>query len=169
MTRTLPRPPPAALPREDRTHLPWLTHGCDRLLDLVVVVLSTWTVVYHVCLLLRLDVPWAVGMEVCALAGWFLLSRWAHRRRVDTPREQDPTGSTGARTAAADSSFGEPVLVAVTVASGVRGGAGRDQCELAGGGRAVAGGCGRGHGRGGAAPATSRRIRSGGAGTRPRP
>jgi len=41
---------------------------CDRLLDAVVALLATWTLVYHACLFLRLDVAWAVGLEVVALA-----------------------------------------------------------------------------------------------------
>ena len=48
---------------------------CDRLLDGVVVLLATWTVVYHACLVLRLGVTWAVGLEVAALATWAVLAR----------------------------------------------------------------------------------------------
>ena len=47
---------------------PSVSRGCELVLDLAVVVLATWTVVYHVCLLSRLDVAWAVGLEAIALA-----------------------------------------------------------------------------------------------------
>src|SRR6476659_11383827 len=47
----------------------------DRLLDGVVVLIATWTVVYHACLVLRLGVTWAVGLEVAALATWTALAR----------------------------------------------------------------------------------------------
>src|SRR6478672_12674771 len=46
----------------------------DRLLDGVVVLLATWTVVYHACLVLRLGVTWAVGLEVAALTTWTVLA-----------------------------------------------------------------------------------------------
>jgi hypothetical protein len=47
---------------------PSVSRGCELVLDLAVVVLATWTVVYHVCLLSRLDAAWAVGLEAIALA-----------------------------------------------------------------------------------------------------
>jgi uncharacterized protein DUF6077 len=50
---------------------------CDRLLDAVVVFLATWTLVYHVCLVLRLGTTVAVLLEVAALVGAVLLTpRW---------------------------------------------------------------------------------------------
>ncbi len=45
-----------------------LVRACDTLVDAVVVAFATWTVVYHVCLLFRLGVAWAVPMEIAALA-----------------------------------------------------------------------------------------------------
>ena len=55
----------SALPGEDGSAR--LTRACDGALDVAVVVLATWTVVYHACLALRLTVSWAVAMEVLAL------------------------------------------------------------------------------------------------------
>jgi hypothetical protein len=40
---------------------------CDRLLDAVVVLLATWTLVYHLCLVLRFGTTTAVVLEVIAL------------------------------------------------------------------------------------------------------
>lgn len=39
----------------------------DRLLDAVVVFLATWTLVYHLCLVTRLDTTWAIVLEGLAL------------------------------------------------------------------------------------------------------
>ncbi|HEY3528448.1 MAG TPA: DUF6077 domain-containing protein [Nocardioides sp.] len=41
---------------------------CDRLLDGVVVLLATWTLVYHVCLVTRLGTTPAIALELLALA-----------------------------------------------------------------------------------------------------
>jgi hypothetical protein len=90
-----------------------LTRGCQVLPDVAVAVLASWTFVYHGCLLLRLAVPTAVVLELCALtvlAG--LAWRTGRRRSPDTaatdtagtdspddrqvPPPAEPTGS-GAR------------------------------------------------------------------------
>ena len=67
---------------------------CDRLLDAVVALLATWTLVYHACLFLRLDVAWAVGLEVVALAACALLTRWLAEpgtpERVAPPAQSPP-------------------------------------------------------------------------------
>ena len=50
----------------------------DALLDAAVYFLATWTVVYHFCLLTRLDVGWSIGLESLVLAAsgsWFTLRR----------------------------------------------------------------------------------------------
>src|SRR4051812_10843722 len=44
----------------------------DRLLDTVVLVTAAWTVAYHVCLVLGLGVPWALGISVFAVGGWLV-------------------------------------------------------------------------------------------------
>lgn len=49
------------------TGRPWLAAAADGLLDAAVVVMATWTVVYHLCLVLRLGVWWAVALEAAAL------------------------------------------------------------------------------------------------------
>lgn len=117
MTRTLSTPA-APTQRERRPDLAaWLTRGCETVLDLVVVVLATWTVVYHICLLLRLGVSWAVGLFVFALAGWGLL--WRSRQRSgDSPRRPEVTRTADDPAARTDSSTTENVLVAAGVASG---------------------------------------------------
>lgn len=48
---------------------------CDRLLDGVLVLLATWTVAYHVCLLVHPSVVWALGLTVVAVVGWVLVHR----------------------------------------------------------------------------------------------
>jgi hypothetical protein len=54
---------------------------CDRLLDAFLVLMATWTVVYHVCVVLRLGTTWATGLEIVALAAaGVLLRRLTHHR-----------------------------------------------------------------------------------------
>src|SRR4051794_25400842 len=48
---------------------------CDRLLDAVVVLLATWTLVYDVCLVARLSTTTALALEVVTLALTVLLLR----------------------------------------------------------------------------------------------
>jgi hypothetical protein len=57
----------------------------DALLDLFVVGFAAWTVVYHVCAVLRIGVPWAAAAWVLALgpAAWFALAR---------PKAEQPAG-----------------------------------------------------------------------------
>jgi Family of unknown function (DUF6077) len=71
----------------DRDEVSWLARGCEALLDSAVVVLATWTVVYHACLLLELAVPAAVGLEVAALVACAGVVWWLHRRRADGPAD----------------------------------------------------------------------------------
>ena len=71
-----------------------LPGACDRLLDVSVVVLATWTVVYHVCLVLRLGVQWAVALEALTLAGLGLLAWRAARGRRGGGTPTDPTDPT---------------------------------------------------------------------------
>ena len=83
VTATASRPTKASAgPRASRlTRWP---DRCDALVDLAVVVLATWTVVYHVALVAGFGVTWAVVLEVIALAmaglGW-----WRGLDRLDRP------------------------------------------------------------------------------------
>src|SRR6476661_3892428 len=61
---------------------------CDGLLDGVVLLLGTWTLVYHVCLVTRLGVTPALVLEVLALAtAGLLLLRG--RAAVQEPQDRD--------------------------------------------------------------------------------
>ncbi|MBA2444491.1 MAG: hypothetical protein H0V49_04075 [Nocardioidaceae bacterium] len=89
------------------------------MLDVTVVVLATWTVVYHVCLLLRLDVRWAVGLEVLALAGWGGLSWRAYHRRAGSSQARELVEVAPDRTTRAEATTTDLVLIVTTVASGM--------------------------------------------------
>lgn len=52
-----------------------LIRACETALDLSVVVLATWTVAYHVCLVLGLGVSWSVAFELVLLAAALVLWR----------------------------------------------------------------------------------------------
>jgi hypothetical protein len=54
-----------------------IARGSDGLLDFVVLAFAAWTIVYHVCLLLRLGTVWAAVAEGLALVacGWFVARR----------------------------------------------------------------------------------------------
>ncbi|MEP9381168.1 DUF6077 domain-containing protein [Nocardioides cheoyonin] len=58
-----------------------LTAWIDRAYDVGVVVFAAWTIAYHVCLALRLGVPWAWAVTAVCLIGWWLVQR----RLPDTP------------------------------------------------------------------------------------
>ena len=122
VSRTLSLPPLVAAARAGRTDPAWLTRGCEIVLDLAVVALSTWTVAYHVCLLLQLGVPWAVSLQVLALVGWGFLARRASPGPGGCrwgPQPRTPTARTPAAQAApAESSHTEPLLIAAAVVSG---------------------------------------------------
>src|SRR3954453_16517431 len=65
---------------------------CDQLLDGFLLLLATWTVVYHVCLVLRLGTTWALGLEVVVLgASVMLFNRLAQRVEEPLP---SPTAAT---------------------------------------------------------------------------
>ncbi len=76
------------------------------------VVLATWTVVYHACLVLRLGVPWAVGLEALALFAWGVLARRARRPQAG-PEASPPAQMPGPRPTVA-----ERRLTVLTVATG---------------------------------------------------
>ncbi len=93
---------PASVARATGRRRDGVPGACDRLLDVSVVVLATWTVVYHVCLVLRLGVQWAVALEAVALAGLGLLAwRAGRRRRADAGGPPDLTVAAVAADAAA--------------------------------------------------------------------
>lgn len=85
-----------------------LTQGCDALLDLAVVVLSTWTVVYHVSLVLRLSVAWAAGLEVGALALW--IAMWM--RSYTRARDPEPAMAWGSGAPGSAASVVETAVLA---------------------------------------------------------
>ncbi|WP_151082217.1 DUF6077 domain-containing protein [Nocardioides cynanchi] len=58
---------------------------CDRLLDAFLVLMATWTLVYHLCVVVRLGTTWAVALEVVALAVTGLLLRRLRRSPEELP------------------------------------------------------------------------------------
>ncbi|WP_298990813.1 DUF6077 domain-containing protein [uncultured Pseudokineococcus sp.] len=88
-----------------------LERGVGRVLDAAVLLLATWTPVYHLCLLLRWGVGAAVALEVLALAGVAVALRLTRSRRsgrtVPAPGAATATvtvgpGSSGGPVAGAD-------------------------------------------------------------------
>ncbi|MEJ7894488.1 MAG: DUF6077 domain-containing protein [Solirubrobacteraceae bacterium] len=112
-----PQPCSPATRTKAQRDLQWLAHGCEGLLDLAVVVLSSWTVVYHVCLLLRLGAAWAVGFELVALTGLGLWWWRSHRRPDPARRSAEPARVVSFPTGGAGSSTVGAVLLPVTVVS----------------------------------------------------
>lgn len=90
-------------------------------MDLSVVALATWTVVYHVCLVLGLGARWAVGLAIVALAAvgamWFRTRATSLTERG--PATHDADTGRGHRTAITDGTVTGRVLLAVAVAAGV--------------------------------------------------
>lgn len=84
---------------------------CDRLLDAFLLLMASWTVVYHVCVVVRLGTTWAVLLEVVALATAVVLLP----RLRDTPAEPSPVGTPDAVT----SRLRRRPLAAVTAAAAV--------------------------------------------------
>jgi hypothetical protein len=112
VTRTAePVEPEATTGRGQAQHR--LTRFCDGLLDVVVVLLASWTVVYHLCLVLRLGVTWAVALEVCALAGCgWLWRRWRRSRSLP-----NGGGATPAVAGGRPSRLDRPLLVGSALAT----------------------------------------------------
>ena len=88
---------------------------CDRVLDGVVVLLATWTVVYHACLLLRLPASWALGLEAVALAAVVLVARRTGADPVPAPPTPTPTPPTPHPTPGPAAGHRQPGRVAVRV------------------------------------------------------
>lgn len=80
----------SCLPRRARASTPRLPWLCETVLDAFVVLMATWTVVYHLCLALRLSAPWAVSFELGALAVCAVLWRRLHPRSIDGAEEREP-------------------------------------------------------------------------------
>ncbi len=64
----------------------------DRVLDGTVILLATWTVIYHVCLVLGLGAPWAVVFEIVALTALTLVL-WRRTTSSAPPRPADVQGA----------------------------------------------------------------------------
>ena len=100
----------------------WLPRNCERLLDFAVVLLATWTVVYHICLILRLSVPWAVGLEVLTLVGAGVLLWWLKLRpgysTVTPETSPGESPAVGSRPAVVKLSRLENLVLAVVLISG---------------------------------------------------
>lgn len=86
MSRALEAAPISSRPALRRVPV---ERSADLLLDGVVVVLATWTVVYHLCLVLRLGVQTALLAELVLLAGAAFLFRSRVRRSVGQRAEED--------------------------------------------------------------------------------
>jgi hypothetical protein len=106
-----------AVDRGTAAKLARVAHGCDTALDVSVVVLATWTVVYHLCLLTGLTVTPAAILEVAvlAVAGW--LWRRSQHRAVD-PDPGEVAETDGPPTAPRPASEAERRLVRIAAVSG---------------------------------------------------
>ncbi len=121
MRRALNRPqfaPAAHKSPQGGGGLAWLPRSCEGLLDLTVVVLATWTVVYHVCLVLRLNVPWAVGLEVLALVGASALLWWSRPHPDDASASLETNPEVSARSAVTGSLRHERLLLTMVLVPG---------------------------------------------------
>lgn len=78
--------------------VPSVATCCDRVTDAGVVLFASWTVAYHLCLTLRLGVPWAFGITAVAGLGWLLLVR----RATAAPATAAPATGAPATGAASD-------------------------------------------------------------------
>ncbi len=96
----------------------------ERLPDVAVVVLATWTLVYHLCLVLRLGVAAAVVLEVLALAAVAAGRLVAHRRRAAVRHGARAAAPSPAAVRSSGAAPGPPAgpaerrLVAATVVTG---------------------------------------------------
>ena len=90
---------------------------CDRVLDAVVTFLATWTVVYHVCLVLRLDTTWAVVLEVLALVGAVVLVRRRSHSSAAAPRIHAKTEPPASTTPPPNPALLRPAAVVTVVAA----------------------------------------------------
>lgn len=120
--QTLTHPPPTTSQREEVADSSLLARGCEAVLDAAVVVLATWTVVYHVCLLLRVPAPAAVGIEIVVLAGWVLLRRRARRSLAAGVDRTDTDDTWHASSLIAGASAVEKALLAAGAAGAVAAG-----------------------------------------------
>jgi hypothetical protein len=63
----------------------------DGLLDAVIVLLATWTLVYHLCVVARLGTTWAVALELVSLAAAAVLSVRLERMPAEPAAGAAPT------------------------------------------------------------------------------
>ncbi len=111
----LPQRPPSRPVGDPEVGEPPLARICDRAVDLAVVVLATWTLVYHGCLLLRVSVPWAVSAEVGALVlGAVVVRHRRYRRSHGRPRDE-PAIDTIDTTRALAQARAQTALIGTTV------------------------------------------------------
>lgn len=103
--------------RQVRRVQPWLERSCEKLLDVAVVILATWTAVYHVCLLLRLGVAWAVAFQLVSLTCWVLLSRRSHSETPTTLDAPEPNPVVPSERPSISGSTVEVALLALTIGS----------------------------------------------------
>ena len=93
-----------------------LVRACDAALDASVVVLATWTVTYHVCLLLDLTVAWSVAIELVLLAA--ALELWRRSRHGAGATAAPPArAGAGAHLRFAMSTLTGRLLLATTIAA----------------------------------------------------
>ncbi|MGH3497968.1 MAG: hypothetical protein ACRDP1_10950, partial [Nocardioidaceae bacterium] len=120
MTLAEVKAPPSPAPLVSRSSSR-LVRWCDVGVDACLLAFATWTVVYHLCLVLRLGVTWAVGLAVAALVafGAVLVRR---RRILGQPApsgEPDPDRVPGPR-AASVSDQPDPAVEAAATPAGSR-------------------------------------------------
>jgi Family of unknown function (DUF6077) len=68
-----------------------VARASDRLLDVLLVVFASWTVVYHACLVLHVGAGWAAGLWalVAVSSGWLVL-RGERRALTERPPREEP-------------------------------------------------------------------------------
>ena len=94
------------------------------MLDATVVVLATWTVVYHACVVLRIETTWAVVGELLVLAAAAATAWTLHRRSAPDPVDpaEEPAVESGQEPAEdparRPASRAELALLVVTVLAG---------------------------------------------------
>ncbi len=91
-----------------------VTRWCDVALDAVLVLLASWTLTYHLCLVLGLGVPVALGVELVLLVGTTLLWRWP---RPTTDPDPGPVPASPVPLAGAGRAWSRGVRTVVVLAA----------------------------------------------------
>lgn len=94
-----------------------VVRACETALDLSVVVLATWTVAYHVCLVLGLGVVWSVAFEVVLLAAALTLWRRSVHGTTTAARARPARNSVHAHLRFSASTRAGKVLLTTAIAS----------------------------------------------------